>query len=220
MAIISATIWLFITAISPLPVFACRQWENHYAVLDDMHTLPSAPIIVILGAGHTNDSALPPNNRLGERTLGRLIEGIRLYQQLPDSKLVGSGKGRPGQPSQADVVMQTALLLGVSPKDTLQNPQPGYTFEEALACANRFPDSTSLILVTDALHMPRAMAWFRRAGLEPIPAPTNHRVKRDPDRPLYNFRPSIGKLSMTAALLHEWAGMGWVKRRGSEKERE
>ncbi|MBK7712495.1 MAG: YdcF family protein [Bacteroidales bacterium] len=35
----------------------------------------------------------------------------------------------------------------------------------------------SLILVTDAIHMPRAMMIFRKLDIEPIPAPTNHIIK-------------------------------------------
>ena len=48
--------------------------------------------------------------------------------------------------------------------DTARN-----THAEAVAAAELVGDA-SLILVTSASHMPRAMALFRAQGLDPIPA--------------------------------------------------
>ncbi|MHC4887735.1 MAG: YdcF family protein, partial [Planctomycetota bacterium] len=70
-----------------------------------------------------------------------------------------------------------------------------------------------------ALHMPRALFWFKANGIKAIPAPTHHYVKINPDESPYNWKPSTQKIEITAALLHEWVGMLYarIKTRGSSK---
>jgi uncharacterized SAM-binding protein YcdF (DUF218 family) len=67
----------------------------------------------------------------------------------------------------------------------------------------------SVLLVTSAAHMRRALRNFEKVGVSAIPAPTDHEVI---DRPfgLYRFLPEAGALKRSAAFLHEivgyWAG--------------
>jgi uncharacterized SAM-binding protein YcdF (DUF218 family) len=71
--------------------------------------------------------------------------------------------------------------------------------------------ANQLILVTDALHMPRAMMLFRKAGLDPIPAPTNFIIKygKNPISP--DWWPSPGNIEMFGKAVHEYAGIVWGK---------
>jgi len=120
------------------------------------------------------------------------------------------------------MLMEAAVALGVSPADTLCSAAPYNTETEAFAFTNRFGEAREVILVTSALHMRRALFWFREAGLDPIPAPANHYVKPDPEKSPYNFKPSAGKITLSGKLLHEWVGMGWAqwKRGGREGMRD
>lgn len=207
---IYAGLWWFIVSVSPLPPWLAEQREGRYPVLaavPDSLKGRGEVHIVILGGGHTNAPGLPPNGQLSAEAMGRLAEGIRLHRQLPGSKLVCSGYAGRGSTPQAELLARTAVLLGVSPADTLMAKSPANTEAEAMVYAARFGPGLPLVLVTDALHLPRALFWFRQAGLEPVPAPANHLVKPGAEQRPFPFKPSLRKVEMADKLLHEWAGM-------------
>jgi uncharacterized SAM-binding protein YcdF (DUF218 family) len=206
-----AVLWLFVISSSPLFTFLAKKQESLYPVLWEVPTKLLNPHIIVLGAGHTIAPSLPPNNQLSSRALARLVEGIRLKQGAPGAKLIGSGYSRSGRIPQAEMLMNTAVALGASPVDTFHSPLPYNTETEAYAYAQRFGTQTPVILVTDAIHMPRALFWFRQAGVQAIPAPTNHFIKLDPQKSPYNFKPSSVKINITATLLHEWVGMLYAR---------
>src|SRR5690606_28241642 len=115
--------------------------------------------IMVLGAGHTNDPELPALDKLYPSAIARLTEGIRLKRLMPGSKLICSGyKGRSNI-SQAEASALVALDLGVPPSDTIWLPEAHNTKAEAKAYLERMGAEQTLILVTDAIHMPRAMKW-------------------------------------------------------------
>ena len=63
------------------------------------------------------------------------------------------------------------------------------------------------ILVTSANHMPRALATFRKAGIDPIPAPTVF-LARD-DYGLLRYLPTLKHLMYVNAFVYESRGMAW-----------
>ena len=167
--------------------------------------------ILILGGGH-DDTSLPPNDQLSLVALSRLSEGLRLYHIHNGSTcLIGSGNSLSSHTSQAEILMRSAVLLGISSTDTLWNPIPYNTETEAFSYVERFGTKTPLVLVTSALHMPRAIFWFKQAGISAIPAPTNYYFKPNSHRSPYNFKPSVKKIEMTGKLYHEWVGMLYGK---------
>lgn len=174
-AIITA-IW-FLTVSTPLvPVIIINSLEDRYEPLyPEQLTEPEAEYhIVVLGGGHGFDDRLPPNSLLSQNALGRLNEGIRLYRQLPNSKLVLSGStSTPGRTTQAEMLQKTAILLGVDSSATIIQKEPANTYQEASVYAQNYDSRYPVILVTSATHMPRAVMMFERFGVKPIPSPTN-----------------------------------------------
>lgn len=212
--------WLLLISVSPLPSWLSAHWERSYPVLTQERFPPadsSGLNIVVLGAGHSVNPTFPPNDQLSENALPRIVEGVRLYRQLPFSKLICSGYSSTARLSQATVLANTAVVLGVTPSDTLQMPEPYNTEAEARTYSERFGCERPLVLVTSAVHMPRAMFWFRYYGCDPIPAPTNHLIKPDPDYPPFPFKPSIRKMEMTKKLLHEYVGMIYAHWKGKRR---
>ena len=58
--------------------------------------------------------------------------------------------------------------------------------------------------------MPRALAEFRLAGVEAVPAPTDFEVVDEPSRS-FNWLPSAAALMSSTHAIHEYIGL-WVYR--------
>jgi uncharacterized SAM-binding protein YcdF (DUF218 family) len=196
--------------VTPLPNLLVYAKERQHPVYRPRPADSLATHVLVLGGGHTIAPDLPANDQLSARALARLVEGVRIHRQLPNSYLVCSGFSSTQRTPQAVVQAQTALLLGVPAADTLLLTDPKNTEAEARAYANRFGREKQLILVTSAVHMPRALYWFRYYGLAPIPAPTDHWVKVDPQRSPFSFGPDSEKIPMLDSWIHESAGMLWA----------
>lgn len=208
---ILALTWFFLITFSPLPVYLLKKLEHSYVPFSYKNTKQNQLVyIVVLGGGVTEDVSLPERLRLSYPSTGRFLEAINIYKMVDNGKLVFSGHTPEGRTSQAEIMANMAIHLGVLPSDTLWLPQSTNTKTEAINVKNRLGENVNLILVTDASHMPRAMAWFSLQGLHPIPAPTNFQVKENEEEEIFPFKPSIEKINMTNRIIHEYLGMLWL----------
>lgn len=200
--VIGAFFILFLFTISPLPIYMVRYLEQRYPVYEPTKA-DSTLNILVLGAAHVNNEELPPLQRLSIPLLGRVTEGIRL-QHIQNGKIIFSGFSRANNSPHAIAMAQTAVSLGVNPADTLMLIKPQSTIEEAMAYKKRFGTDKKFILVTSAIHMPRAMRIFTEAGLKPIPAPTNFINSNEPETNPYHWWPSSLKLMYTEIATYEY----------------
>jgi uncharacterized SAM-binding protein YcdF (DUF218 family) len=74
-------------------------------------------------------------------------------------------------------------------------------------------------LVTSATHLPRAMAMFKKAGMNPLPAPTDYLAA---DQPVgmghvLGLIPHAAAGLMIERALHEYLGLFWAKLRGQAR---
>ena len=205
-------IYFLLTSTSFLPNYLINQLENQYPAfnVDSLPINHDTILIMVLGAGFSIDEQLPVTTQLSVTTLGRLTEAYRIHKLLPTSKIVTSA-GKVSQPrSQAEVVADAALELGVSPLDTLILAKALNTKQEANDFAERFRRvDYKLILVTDATHMPRAMFHFQNQGIQPIAAPTNHQIKKSYSFNYISFLPSSNSIRKMEKAIHEYVGL-WV----------
>ena len=82
---------------------------------------------------------------------------------------------------------------------------------EAFDYTNKFGTSNTLILVTDAKHMSRAMFLFEKAGQIPIPAPTSHLVKSDWKNGIIDWFPSSSNIAIMESAMHEIGGLVYAR---------
>jgi uncharacterized SAM-binding protein YcdF (DUF218 family) len=71
-----------------------------------------------------------------------------------------------------------------------------------------------VILVTSALHMPRAVETFRAAGVRVVPASTDIQVTADTAPSLFKWIPSVSALGLTTRAWHELVGLHYYRWRG------
>lgn len=201
-----AFIWLVASSSTPLPQWLIVHLESRFLTIDSMQ-VPDSSLILVLGGGHTVAPQLTPGNQLSSDALARVTEALRLYGKCRGCRLVLSGYSSSGRTTQAEVLALTALSLGASAMDTLQMREPGNTRDEILAFIDRFGASRPTVLVTSAVHMPRAVAWCGLLGLRVLPAPAGHLVKIDEAVSTYDFIPAAQKLTLMQKAIHEHLGM-------------
>jgi len=164
-----------------------------------------------LGSGYTYDTTLVSTQQITGTVLARLTEAYRIYQKLPNAKLITSGPNTNSFISQGKVAANAAVEFGVSPGDTAFLSKSVNTETEAKFYRERFPNQKQVIIATDALHMPRAMYWFRHYGNHPIPAPTNYKIKVD----AYDHEPaitlSLKNINRLKKAIKEYVGLWYAK---------
>jgi uncharacterized SAM-binding protein YcdF (DUF218 family) len=175
--------------------------------------LPPVKYIVVLSGGFTPDSRLPVNSQLGGETVLRIVEGIRLYREEKGSKLLMSGGPGSQDISQADLMSRVAVALGVSEKDILLESRSRDTEGEA-RLIRPIVGREPFILVTEAAHMPRAMALFRKQGMSPIAGPTDYESTGAAEVDWRDFYPDGSGLGLADRANHEYLGLVWEKLRG------
>lgn len=200
-------------ALNPISSKLLYTLQSQYAPL----TAPPVNVnkIVVLGGGVSGRKDYPPNLTLSASSLSRLIEGVRLLKIIeknhPDAKLILSG-GRVFQsPAVAGKMQNTALLLGISEKNTSLEDGSRDTHEEALFLQKMLGDKP-FILVTSAFHMPRAIALFQHLGMHPIAAPTQFLAQHY--NPLFWYIPNTNSLIYSDLAIHEYLGTMWAKMQG------
>ena len=205
---IVAGLWFLIVSTPFIPVTIINSLEDRYDPLytEELKDLEAEYHIIVLGGGHGFDDRLPANSLLSSNALGRLNEGIRLHRQLPNSKLVLSGYSSSGRTTQAEMLQSTAMLLGVDKESTILQKEPGNTYEEAMVYSQNYETKYPIILVTSATHMPRAVISFKNFGIEPIPSPTNYRLKGSWKKKWFGW-PSMSNIENLRAGIYEYAAI-------------
>lgn len=205
-------------SLNPFTEALLHLYEGQYTGLDVGQLTPEArakiKFIVVLGGGYTQAATQPLASQLGAFTLPRVVEGVRLWHALPHTKLVLSGKGWETI-SEAVAMANLAQGLGVPRERLILDSESSNTAEHPLKLAAVL-GRDGFVLVTSAIHMPRAMDHFRRAGLSPLAAPVGHLLTGNYQ--LVNTKPPYPRGDNLAALdvlYYEWVGMLWGRVRGS-----
>jgi len=202
-------LWFMMISTSFIPDFLVNSLESQYSpikISNDLIT-NNETYIVVLGGGFSNDDNLPPNDRLTGSSLFRLTEGIRLHKLISGSVLVVTGNSDGDAENQADLMAKAAISFGVNTSCIKKITAAKNTSDEAFGFYSTFGYKSPLIVVTDAVHMPRAITLFRKAGLDPVAAPTNHLIKDSPHKWLSGFIPVSDNISKMEIVIHEYAGL-------------
>lgn len=181
-------------------------------------SVPSADVIVLLGGAV--DPMLPPRQApdLNEHA-DRIMLAADLYRAGKAQVIIASG-GNWRYPSLSeteasgmrDVLVRfgvplAAVVLEDGAADTAGNAR----LSGAVMAQHGWHTA---LLVTSALHMPRALATFRRAGLDVIPVTTDVNDAPSPDWPVLALLPKPAALVHTGDAVHELIGMAYYRLRG------
>ena len=105
----------------------------------------------------------------------RINHAINLYRNAQVRKLIFTGgQGNPGEPTEALAARDYARQSGVPASDILVEDKSHTTYENILN-AKQLADThgiRTVLIVSDPLHMKRAMTMARDVGLVAHPSPT------------------------------------------------
>lgn len=109
-------------------------------------------------------------------------------------------------PAQGRILRQVAVHQGIQPDHIVLTRRVLTTEDEARAAAE-IPSVHSILLVTSAFHMPRAVMLFRARGLNVLPFPTDERVAVRQPLTLLDFIPAAASLETSETAMREYYGL-------------
>lgn len=167
--------------------------------------------IVVLGGGRNKNAAEYGGETVSYKTLERLRYAARLHREtgLP---ILASGGRVFNEPASEAALMQDVLVdeLGVGVRWLEERSRN--TAENARFTAEVLGTEgvTAVILVTHALHMPRASEAFEEAGIRVYAAPTGY-ITGTGGRGVFDWLPSMDGLGKSTTALHEHLGTLWYR---------
>jgi uncharacterized SAM-binding protein YcdF (DUF218 family) len=173
--------------------------------------LTAAQAIVVLGGDvRVGSGAIP--DRLGPLSLERVVLAAQAYRRLHLPVVVSGGRVGRAQASEA-ALMQAALAADFAIPVAWVEPRSRTTWENAVDTAQllRPEHLTTVVLVSQSWHLPRAIWAFERAGLRALPWPAP-RTAMHTDRP-GDFLPNIAGLRDSFYALHEIIGRTYYRLR-------
>lgn len=174
-----------------------------------------AQAIVVLGGGRRH---FAPEDGLqhqpSEATLVRLRHAARLHRLTRLPVLVSGGAPDGHGESEAEVMARSLKEDFGVPVRWLESTSDN-TAQNALHASLVLQKEgiARILLVTDALHMPRSERSFAQAGFDVVPAPTAFLATRPLDAA--SFIPTASALKNSHYALHEWIGLLWYRLRSS-----
>ena len=187
-------------------------------------SVPSADAIVVLSGGVLGKTPPRPSVELGD-TGDRLLYGALLFKQGKAPRIICTGNVATGgvAPRPAAENMAELLgLLGVDAGAIVTETRSENTHDHAVTVCPMLRDAgaTRFLLVTSAMHMPRAIGVFRRACPDVVAtaAPTDFCAPYELPQPWY--RRAVALLPTPRSLLdfsdaaHEYVGIAYYTLRG------
>src|SRR5258706_7805519 len=155
---LASVLLLWVGSTPAFAKFLCSALEHQYPPRP-MSQIPNADVAIVLGGGGLGAMASPNN---------RAWLALELYNARKVGRILVTGRSAAAE-------ARAALIgWGVPDSDVLIEPESTSTSEEADRCKHLMLEAkvNSALLVTSAMHMPRALSAFRSARIEVTPAPT------------------------------------------------
>jgi len=209
--ITAAFLLLYGLSISPVSDALIAPLEADYRPLDVKSV--KADVIVVLGGGAVDLSALGLESRPSADSLQRTVAAVKLYRSLHIPIVITGGVGDPARPQLSDAapMARMALDLDVPKKDIAIDNASFNTLASARNMKAAFAGKR-MVLVTSAYHLKRSVALFQKQGLDVIPQPAGF-LSGQRDRSYYAAIPRLEYLNISSAALSERLSLTWYRLR-------
>lgn len=207
--VLASSLALFALA-TPAMSSALMRWTE---VGSPTHTdLTKAQAIVVLGGSVVLGNGRDIPDVLGSVSLERVSYAAAAYRQLHLPVLVSGGTPQPGHQSEAQL-MAAALQQDFATPVSWSEDRSRTTWENALFSAAILKPAglTTVVLVSQAWHLPRAVWAFEKAGLAALPWPAPRAASHADS--IGDFIPTLAALDDSLRALHELIGTVYYRLR-------
>ena len=194
---------VLIAAVGVLPIGSglALQLEERFPRWDTTRGPPTG--VVVLGGGVIKSEISAERGYVAVgRTAERIIAAIELARRYPGAHVVFAGGG------EGDFVVRLLEKLGV-PRDRVIVERKSRNTVENAAFAKQLvmpKAGERWLLVTSAMHMPRAVGVFRKAGFAVDAYPVDYLTSGAKD--LWTLPGTLmGGIGITDLVVHEWIGL-------------
>jgi uncharacterized SAM-binding protein YcdF (DUF218 family) len=215
-----AGVWVFLLfLLTPLAEVLTANLERPFPPVEHVDGNAGIRHVVVLSSYGEDRPGVPVTSALWPDTLSRVVEGIRLYRQLPGAKLIMSGGVlRTGDRPISTLMGDFAIALGV-PREDVSAERISLTTYENLREVQKIVGDKPFVLVTSASHLWRSVAVARKLGMRPVPAPAE--LWAAPHFPagmpwkafgwkvLESAGPSTTRFTHLQVAWHEYLGYAW-----------
>jgi uncharacterized SAM-binding protein YcdF (DUF218 family) len=203
---------IFVWGWAPFTAYFARTLEGRYPIRPE--PAGDAQAIVVLGGSIYPPDPSQPEILPGYNTYVRCRYAAMLYRRWKPAPVVASGglivdRGKGWDVS--DVMRHVLETEGVPVSMIWTENQSANTKENAARSAVllRAKGVRRIALVTEAIHMPRAVRAFEREGLDVVPAPCASRAERFQRTWQEYAIPRPENMVVNQQTLHEWLGLAW-----------
>ncbi len=223
--VISALAILWLSSTTGFSDLLARSLELKYLPPEE---IPSAEVMVVLGGG-TEPAAYPRTTVELNGAGDRVLYAAQVYKEGKAAHILLSGGDLEwldeGSTTPAEDMAAILTQIGV-PQDALWlETESKNTYENALYAKQFLEEKeiNKILLVTSAMHMPRAVALFEKQGFEVIPLPVDYSVTNSPiaaegaegfAAKFLDILPSASNLSLTTNAMKEYIGFVIYKLQG------
>ncbi|HZH57937.1 ElyC/SanA/YdcF family protein [Yanghanlia caeni] len=214
---VSGVAWVLFWSLPASTLWAGGHLEQRYPYRPP-DQLPVAEAIVVLGGSTASNRAnwFEPYDR--QRTISRVDTAAELYHAGRAPHVVVSGAALDGNVSESQIMANNLRQLGVPSEVIIQESESLTTYENAVYTARLLKELQldRVLLVTSALHMPRAMGVFRKQQVDAIAAGSPPQITVPEDTTFLFWQPNAHVLSASRSIVKEYVGMlvywlrGWL----------
>lgn len=171
---------------------------------------------IVLGGGMVRANDVPSNKINVGETADRFIQPILLYKSGKIKKILitggntSIGKIKLDKGHETQDVRQLMIAMGVHPKDIYMETKARNTRENAIYSAQllkKYINREKMLLITSAMHMPRSIRCFEKAGFNIKAYPVDKKGSTNESGILDLITPSDQNLSRSSQLIREISGL-------------
>jgi uncharacterized SAM-binding protein YcdF (DUF218 family) len=210
-------VWVLLWSLPSATLYFGGKLESRYP-FQLPENLSQGDVIVVLGGNTQANRAnwFEPFNRA--TATDRVDRAAALYFAGRAPKILLSGGAYEGRVSEAQGMAKVLRQKGIPDSALILEKESRNTHENTVLTqiALNNPAHQKILLVTSALHMPRALASFQKQGMSAIPAGVAPQISLPDDYALNPWLPHTRSLEASRTIIKEYFGLlgywfrGWI----------
>lgn len=209
--------WALFWSLPASSLWAGGRLEQLYPhVIPDQ--TPTAQAIVVLGGNTANNRHNWFEPYDASMASPRIDTAAQLYDAGRAPRIVLSGAALDGSLSEAQMMAKQLMQKGIPEQALILETDSLTTYQNGVYTGRALKERgiDRVLLVTSALHMPRAVAVFRKQGIAVAAAPSLPQITVPADPDFSFWQPNGRALTASRSIVKEYAGLlvywirGWI----------